>query len=74
MKKLFTMLAAFFTAVTMSAATNLFDASTAMFESWFGDGNWAPITTSTATYDAATGTITCNIHQPAYGQWHAQIK
>ena len=68
------MVAAFFTAVTMSAATNLFDASTATFESWFGDGNWAQITTSTATYDAATGTITCNIHQPAYGQWHAQLK
>lgn len=74
MKKLFTMLAAFFMAATVSAGTNLFDASTATLESWFGDAGWATITTSTATYDAATGTITCNINQPAYGQWHAQIK
>ncbi|MGN0236203.1 MAG: hypothetical protein ACI4BD_07855, partial [Paludibacteraceae bacterium] len=74
MKKLFTMVAACLMAATMSAGTNLFDASTATFESWFGDGNWAELTTSTATYDAATGTITCNIHQAAYGQWHAQLK
>ncbi|MGN1248067.1 MAG: hypothetical protein ACI4UO_05720, partial [Paludibacteraceae bacterium] len=61
-------------AAVVSAATNLFDASTATLTSWFGDGNWAELTTSTATYDAATGTITCNIHQASYGQWHAQIK
>lgn len=61
-------------ATSPSTSTNLFDASTTTFESWFGDGGWAPITTSTASWDSINGTISCTLNQQPFGQWHAQLK
>lgn len=62
------------TITTDEAPVNLIDLSTTTFESWFGDGGWAPITTSTATYDPSTGAINCVLNQDPFGQWHAQLK
>lgn len=74
MKKIFSFFAALLFAGSMMAQTNLFDASTTTFESWFGDGGWAQIYTSTASWDASAGTITCTLNQAPFGQWHAQLK
>lgn len=73
MKKFF-LLALALCSLTAFAQTNLFDKSTATFESWFGDGAWVPLFTSSAEYDAATGAITCTLDQAPFGQWHAQLK
>lgn len=73
MKKLF-LLALAFVSMNVFAQTNLFDKTTATFESWFGDAGWGTITTSTAAYDATAGAVTVNINQDPYGQWHAQLK
>ena len=53
---------------------NLFDASKASIKETYFAPNWAQETNSSATYDAATGTITVDLKSQFYGQWQAQVK
>ena len=45
-----------------------------IIESTYFAPNWAQETNSSATYDAATGTITVDLKSQFYGQWQAQVK
>lgn len=69
MKKLFTLVAALLcmTATVWADGTELFDASKASIHSVYIAPNWVEDATSTATYDAATGTISVDIKNALYG-------
>ena len=53
---------------------NLFNPATASIVETYFAPNWAQETNSSATYDAATGTITVDLKSQFYGQWQAQVK
>ena len=54
--------------------TNLFNPATASVVETYFAPNWAQETNSSATYEAATGTITIDLKSQFYGQWQAQVK
>ena len=76
MKKAFTIVAALLcmTAAAWADGTELFDPSTASIKSYYIGPNWTVDATSTATYDAATGTISVDIKSALSGQWQGQVK
>lgn len=62
------------TAATMFAGTELFDPAQASINSTYFAPNWTADGVSSATYDAATGTITVELKSQFKGQWQAQVK
>lgn len=74
MKKIFSLFAIALFAISATAATELFNPSTAsILETYFAP-NWNPDGVSTATYNATTGTISVDLKSQFYGQWQAQVK
>ena len=74
MKKLFTSFAVLFAATALFAQTNLFHpAEASILETYFAP-NWNVDPNSTATYDAATGTIQVHIASQLLGTWQGQVK
>ena len=74
MKKVFTFVVAMLTAATMFAGTELFDPAQASINSTYFAPNWEADGVSSATYDAATGTVTVELKSQFNGQWQAQVK
>lgn len=74
MKKVFTFVVAMLTAATMFAGTELFDPAQASINSTYFAPNWTADDVSSATYDAATGTITVELKSQFKAQWQAQVK
>lgn len=61
-------------AVAVAAGTELFDPAKASVSETYFAPNWAQETNSTATYDAAKGTISVDLKSTFHGQWQAQVK
>lgn len=77
MKKLFTSMAVLLAATAVFAAENLFDPAKASIDPATGTyfaPNWVLDPNSTATYDAATGTINVHIASQLSSQWQGQVK
>lgn len=77
MKKLITSIALLCASVAIFAAENLFDPAKASIDpetgTYFAPG-WVVDPNSTATYDAATGTVNVHIASQLGGQWQGQVK
>ncbi len=75
MKKMFTFVAAMLLCtVAFAEDKELFNPATASIkETYFAPG-WSPDGKSTATYDAATGTVSVDIQSNLGAQWQGQVK
>ena len=64
-----------FSALTVSAGTELFNpATTTISEVFIAYPDWVPDGVSSATYDANTGVISVDIKNQLNGQWKGQVK
>ena len=73
--KSFALIAMLFSALTVSAGTELFNpATTTISEVFIAYPDWVPDGVSSATYDANTGVISVDIKNQLNGQWKGQVK
>ena len=73
--KSFVLIAMLFSALTVSAGTELFNpATTTISEVFIAYPDWVPDGVSSATYDANTGVISVDIKNQLNGQWKGQVK
>ena len=73
--KSFALIAMLFSALTVSAGTELFNpATTTISEVFIAYPDWEPDGVSSATYDANTGVISVDIKNQLNGQWKGQVK
>ena len=72
--KSFALLAMLFSALTMSAGTELFNPATATLYEYYIAPNWQPDGISSASYNPATGTVSVDIQSQLLGQWQGQVK
>ena len=73
--KSFALIAMLFSALTVSAGTELFNpATTTISEVFIAYPDWGPDGVSSATYDANTGVISVDIKNQLNGQWKGQVK